>query len=138
MRRPLPRPQALVPAGTVRLLEASPRGPYPPYAAFHGDRAGHPTSLDDWIDAGFSLLAERGTTALRINKLCDRLGVIKGTFYWYFTHIRAYRAALVVAWGDVVDRERPPFAIMHEVAPRERMRVMMGSSCTPRIGPSNG
>lgn len=90
-----------------------------------------PTSLDDWIDAGFALLAEGGTSALRINRLCDRLNVTKGSFYWHFADIRSYRAALVEAWGDVRDRERRQFAAMGDVPPRQRMTVMMEALVNP-------
>ncbi|MDA4103211.1 TetR/AcrR family transcriptional regulator [Mycolicibacterium monacense] len=90
-----------------------------------------PTSLDDWIDAGFALLAEGGTNALRIGRLCDRLHVTKGSFYWHFSDIQAYRAALVEAWGDVRDRERRRFATMQDVPPRQRMRVMMEALVNP-------
>ncbi|BBY18870.1 TetR/AcrR family transcriptional regulator [Mycolicibacterium litorale] len=90
-----------------------------------------PTSLDDWIEAGFALLAEGGTNALRIGNLCDRLHVTKGSFYWHFTDIQAYRAALVEAWGDIRDRERQRFTRMQDVAPRQRMRVMMEALVNP-------
>lgn len=76
-----------------------------------------PTSVEDWIDAGFALLAEGGTNALRIGRLCDRLHVTKGSFYWHFTDIQAYRAALVEAWGEVRDGERRRFTQMQDVAP---------------------
>lgn len=90
-----------------------------------------PTSLDDWIDAGFEVLAEGGTNALRISRLCDRLRVTKGSFYWHFRDIQAYRAALVEAWGDVRDRERRRFATMGDVPPRLRMTVMMEALVNP-------
>jgi AcrR family transcriptional regulator len=90
-----------------------------------------PTSPDDWIDAGFALLAEGGFNALRIGKLCDRLQVTKGSFYWHFTDIQAYRARLVEAWGEVRERERHRFAPMHDVPARHRMTVMMETLVNP-------
>ncbi|WP_082703045.1 TetR/AcrR family transcriptional regulator [Mycobacterium sp. IS-1496] len=99
-----------------------------PVMATERDR---PTSLDDWIDAGFALLAEGGPNALRIGRLCDRLHVTKGSFYWHFRDIRAYRAALVEAWGEVRDRERRRFAAMHDAPPRQRMQVMMEALVSP-------
>jgi AcrR family transcriptional regulator len=90
-----------------------------------------PTSRDDWIDAGYAVLAEGGFNALRIGKLCDRLQVTKGSFYWHFTDIQAYRAALVEAWGEVRERERRRFATMQDVSPRLRMAVMMETLVDP-------
>jgi len=57
-------------------------------------------SVDDWIQAGFGILAEDGIKALKIDRLCSRLSVTKGSFYWHFTDIAAYRAALVQAWAS--------------------------------------
>lgn len=36
------------------------------------------------IDAAMVLFAERGYGATRISDICDRAGVAKGLFYWYF------------------------------------------------------
>jgi len=45
-------------------------------------------SVDDWMQAGFAILAEEGIKALKIDRLCRRLGVTKGSFYWHFTDMR--------------------------------------------------
>jgi hypothetical protein len=47
--------------------------------------------LDDWIQAGYALLAEEGIQAIKIDRLCDRLGVTKGSFYWHFDGMPSYR-----------------------------------------------
>lgn len=36
------------------------------------------------VDAAIGLFAERGYAATRILDICDRAGVAKGLFYWYF------------------------------------------------------
>lgn len=64
--------------------------------------SGGPLSVDDWIQAGFAELAYSGPNTLRIGRLCQWLNVTKGSFYWHFADMQAYRAALVEAWG--VDR----------------------------------
>ncbi len=61
-------------------------------------------SVDDWIQAGFALLADGGPNALRVDRLCEQLGVTKGSFYWHFADIAAYRTVLVEAWGVCVIR----------------------------------
>ncbi len=88
-------------------------------------------SIDDWIEAGFALLTDGGPNALRIDKLCERLQVTKGSFYWHFADMRAYRAALVEAWGDLRDQDRRRFEQMRGVDPRERLRVMVSSLINP-------
>jgi len=47
--------------------------------------SGRRLSVDDWIQAGFSILAEGDPAALRVERLCERLRVTKGSFYWHFS-----------------------------------------------------
>ena len=61
-------------------------------------------SVDDWIQAGFAILTAEGIKALKIDRLCRHLAVTKGSFYWHFTDIAAYRAALVQASGECATR----------------------------------
>jgi AcrR family transcriptional regulator len=89
-------------------------------------------SVDDWVQAGFAILAEEGINALKIDRLCRRLSVTKGSFYWHFTDIAAYRAALVQAWGDLRDDERRHFGELAALSPRERLSQMMSSLVSPR------
>ena len=93
--------------------------------------SGRRLSADDWIQAGFALLAEDGPNALRIERLCERLEVTKGSFYWHFTDMRAYRAALVDAWSNLRDGDRRRFEDMGEVDPRERLRLMISALVNP-------
>jgi AcrR family transcriptional regulator len=88
-------------------------------------------SVDDWIEAGFALLTDRSPNALRIDRLCERLQVTKGSFYWHFADMRAYRAALVEAWGDLRDQDRRRYEQMRDLDPRERLRVMVSSLINP-------
>jgi AcrR family transcriptional regulator len=38
-------------------------------------------TMDDWIRTGYAIRAEEGIKALKIDRLCSRLGVTKGSFY---------------------------------------------------------
>jgi AcrR family transcriptional regulator len=93
---------------------------------------GRRLSADDWIDAGFAVLADSGPNGLRVDALCDRLNVTKGSFYWHFTDMPAYRSALVEAWASLHDRSRRPFENMPDVDPRERLTVMMQTLLAPQ------
>jgi AcrR family transcriptional regulator len=97
--------------------------------------AGRRLSAGDWIQAGFALLADTGPNTLRVDRLCARLNVTKGSFYWHFTDIRAYRGALVDAWGSLDDQRRRPFENMTGVEPRERLAVMMRTFVDPKHWP---
>lgn len=90
-------------------------------------------SVQDWVQAGFRILAEDGLKALTIDRLCKRLGVTKGSFYWHFTDMKAYRNALVDTWAAVRDADRGDFDALSDVPPRERLSHMM----TALVGPAH-
>ena len=89
-------------------------------------------TVDDWIQAGFAILADGGPNALRVDRLCERLGVTKGSFYWHFVDLAAYRDALVDAWGSLQDQDRQRFENPGDVEPRERLRFMMQAVTRPQ------
>jgi AcrR family transcriptional regulator len=94
--------------------------------------SGQRLTADDWIEAGFAVLADSGPNALRIDRLCERLNVTKGSFYWHFTNTAAYRSALRKAWGGLHDSNRRRFEQMTGVDPRDRLRVMVQTLLAPQ------
>ena len=58
-------------------------------------------SAQDWIDLGLKTLAKSGFTALKAEPLAKAIGVSRGSFYWHFADIGAYRAAILRHWRDV-------------------------------------
>lgn len=97
-----------------------------------GKRISHRVGVDDWIRAGYAILAEEGIKALKIDRLCERLGVTKGSFYWHFDGMPSYRSALIAAWADLRDEDRLDFDDMGDLSPRERLAAMMSSLMSPR------
>ena len=94
--------------------------------------AGRRLSVDDWIQAGFAILADGGPNALRLDRLCEHLGVTKGSFYWHFADLPAYRTALIEAWGSLQDQDRQLFENSSNVEPRERLRHLMQAVVRPQ------
>ena len=88
-------------------------------------RTGGPLTANDWIQTGFELLSEGGPNALRIGRLCERLEVTKGSFYWHFTDMCAYRGALAHAWADLYDERRRRLEIPPDTKGRERLEEMV-------------
>ena len=82
-------------------------------------------TVSDWVEAGFTLLAEEGVKALTLDRLCRRVGVTKGSFYWHFVDLGAYRSALMDAWAALHDTERAQFTAMSDLEPRERLGRML-------------
>jgi len=87
-------------------------------------RASRP-AVDDWIQAGYAVLAEEGIKSLKVDRLCSRLGVTKGGSYWHFTDIASYRMAILDAWGASRDEERRHFGGPTGTPPRQRLSQMM-------------
>lgn len=94
--------------------------------------ANSPLSVDDWVQEGFRVLAEDGLKALTIDRLCRRLGVTKGSFYWHFSDMKAYRKALVDTWAAVRDEDRGYFDDLAGDPPRQRLSRMMTALVGPR------
>ncbi|OBK92007.1 TetR family transcriptional regulator [Mycobacterium asiaticum] len=89
-------------------------------------------SVDDWLQAGFAIVAEEGLNALKVDRLCSRLNVTKGSFYWHFADMAAYRRALIESWAQLKDEDRNEIEQMSDVEPRERLSRMMASLVRPR------
>jgi len=85
-------------------------------------------SVDDWIQAGYTLLADDGLPALKIDTLCARLGVTKGSFYWHFSDLAAYRTALIQSWAEQRGEHRDD----PDVPPRRRLSQMVSALVSPR------
>jgi AcrR family transcriptional regulator len=58
-------------------------------------------SAQDWLDQGLKTLARDGFTALKAEPLAKAMGVSRGSFYWHFTDIGAFHAAILQHWRDI-------------------------------------
>jgi AcrR family transcriptional regulator len=56
----------------------------------------------DWLDAGLTAVADNGPNALRIDRLCRRLGVSKGSFHHHFAGAGDFKQALLAAYETLV------------------------------------
>lgn len=90
-------------------------------------------TVDDWLQAGYATLAEEGLNALKLDQLCTRLGVTKGSFYWHFVDMEGYRSALIESWAQLRDEDRREIEGLGDVPPRERLAQMMASLIRPRL-----
>ncbi|WP_168699095.1 TetR/AcrR family transcriptional regulator [Gordonia paraffinivorans] len=97
-----------------------------------GQGGGRGLSADDWIELGYAVLAEEGLNQVKIDSLCRRMGVTKGSFYWHFTDIAAYRQALIERWGEWSDEEHKKFESLDGLPPRERLLGLIAQLTSPR------
>ncbi|MEW2352278.1 TetR/AcrR family transcriptional regulator [Spirillospora sp. NPDC029432] len=75
---------------------------------------------EDWLDAGLEILAGHGAPAVTIERLTERLGLTKGSFYHHFGGMAGYKTALLAHFEEVCttrlidlaeqDPDAPPMA----------------------------
>jgi AcrR family transcriptional regulator len=67
-------------------------------------------SADDWLLAALDIMVAEGIAGVKIHRLCERLGVTKGSFYWHFQDLDAFLAELARRWGE--EGERVPAQVV--------------------------
>jgi AcrR family transcriptional regulator len=65
-------------------------------------RSGNMPTRSDWIQAGLVAVADNGPDGLRIDRLCRRLGVSKGSFHHHFAGAGDFKQALLAAYEALV------------------------------------
>ncbi len=78
----------------------------------------------DWIIAGFRALSAEGPDALKAERLARDLGTTKGSFYWHFKDVPAFKAQMLSYWFDeaftavtrVVETEGPAAERLYRLA----------------------
>lgn len=54
----------------------------------------------DWVAHGLRTLARHGANALKVGSLAAGLKVSRGSFYWHFKDIAAFRSQILQVWQD--------------------------------------
>ncbi|MFF1609344.1 TetR/AcrR family transcriptional regulator [Amycolatopsis sp. NPDC058278] len=86
----------------------------------------------DWLDAGLVLLAEQGAPSVTIERLTERLGLSKGSFYHHFKGMSGYRTALL----EHFEAERTTrFVEQAEAAEGDRLSALLRLVLAPGPGP---
>lgn len=65
-------------------------------------------SPDDWLRAGLDALAASGPEALKAEPLARNLETTKGSFYWHFPDVPAFRRSLLDFWGAAASAQAEP------------------------------
>ncbi len=58
------------------------------------------TSRETWLDDGLKVLRQDGIEHVRIDTLCKRLGMTKGSFYHHFKNHQSYLEDLLAYWEE--------------------------------------
>ncbi|HEX5253281.1 MAG TPA: TetR/AcrR family transcriptional regulator [Mycobacterium sp.] len=81
---------------------------------------------------GYTVLAQEGVRALKVERLCQQAGVTRGSFYWHFEDIEQYRAALVESWNKFLERDRRALSELDGLPPRERLLALTRTLVSPQ------
>lgn len=57
-----------------------------------------PLTERDWIEAASEILVKENVRGINLDKLCAKLGVTKGSFYWHFKKRGDLLEAMLVDW----------------------------------------
>lgn len=81
-------------------------------------------SFDDWTEAGLRLLVSEGRSAVKIARLCDELGVTKGSFYWHFSDVDDLMKAIATRYTSQDNDSARGLTSLEELPVHERLERM--------------
>ncbi|MCF8588972.1 TetR/AcrR family transcriptional regulator [Gordonia sp. HY285] len=81
-------------------------------------------SAIDWVDAALDLLTADGVAAVKISRLCERLKVTKGSFYWHFADLDALWEAMAERWRETHDAKFTGFDEIASLPPGQRVAAL--------------
>lgn len=91
-------------------------------------------SRSDWLEAGLASLADDGPNGLRIDRLCRRLKVSKGSFHHHFAGAGDFKHALLAAYEiRVVEALDQAISQTKAVTPKDAL-VGLTAAITNRKG----
>jgi len=83
----------------------------------------------DWVKAGLKVLAADGVGSLKADLLAKSLGISRGSFYWHFTDIGAFHAAVLARWREIT--AEAVIEDLDRVVPRgDRLRSLLRRAFT--------
>jgi AcrR family transcriptional regulator len=68
----------------------------------YGCRMTSRLTAHDWLKQGLKTLAQSGPEGLKAELLAKSLGVSRGSFYWHFKDINAFKMALLERWKAII------------------------------------
>lgn len=57
-------------------------------------------NLEDWLELALDALAQKGQDVISVQRLCEHLGVSRGSFYWHFRNRDQFIEKLVSYWVE--------------------------------------
>ena len=84
-----------------------------------------PLNEQDWVEAALKILVNENVRGIKIDTLCDKLGVTKGSFYWHFKTRSELLGAMLGHW-----RKKMTLNVIRSISisggdPRGRLRSLL-------------
>jgi len=76
---------------------------------------------EEWLSKAMEVLATEGQAGLRIQGLCDKLSVSRGSFYWHFKDRDDFKHAMLEYWHDEYTAPIPDWVESEGGTPEERL-----------------
>jgi AcrR family transcriptional regulator len=95
-----------------------------------GGRTAQRLGAEDWVQAALDIMIEHGIGGVKIYRLCERLGVTKGSFYWHFADLDTFLSEVARRWAD--DGAHIPGTIDETASPSEQLLAAMRLFAEPR------
>ncbi|MBC7143911.1 MAG: TetR/AcrR family transcriptional regulator [Thioclava marina] len=83
-----------------------------------------PLNEQDWVDAALQILMNENVRGIKIEALCQKLGVTKGSFYWHFETRGDLLGAMLGHWRKKMTLNVIRSISISGVDPRERLRSL--------------
>ena len=82
-------------------------------------------SKAQWLESALEVLATKGGAALRIQDMCEALGVSRGSFYWHFADREDFINATLIHWHEKYTKTVPPIVEALGTDPEDRLLVLL-------------
>lgn len=81
-------------------------------------------TAQDWLKHGLKTLAQSGPESLKADLLAKTLGVSRGSFYWHFKDINAFKMALLERWKAIITDNTIADLAAHTEGPDRLAEIM--------------
>ncbi len=82
-------------------------------------------SGQDWVNEALVLIADEGMPAVKIDRIAQRLGATKGSFYWHFTDAAGFQDAVARAFCEERERLVDSFDELEQLPPRALLLALI-------------
>ena len=80
---------------------------------------------EDWLEESLRILGDEGSNLLTVERLCERLGVSRGSFYWHFKNREDFTLAIIEYWEQQSTTAIREQVFSLDVGPKEKLLKLL-------------